>query len=108
MAFVHSWFAVVVVVQLCMPHPRGLEIFHGRRLGPLVSAWIGAAIVAGIVFWIDRQQPAFHEILLPMYWLIVVMLIITTGRWLRSRQGDRRDHERRKNFRRDTDSHPLP
>jgi hypothetical protein len=79
--------------------------FHGRRLGPLLSAWISAAIVAGLTYWFEYAQPAFHDIVLPIYWTLTVVLIVTTGRWIRDRRGDRRDHERRKTERRETDHH---
>jgi hypothetical protein len=91
-----------------MPLPRGLEIFRGRRLAPLISAWIGGGIVAVILFWIDRAQPAFHDILLPIYGVVLVIVGIPTWHWIRARQGNRRGRERRKEDRRDTGNHPVP
>ena len=91
-----------------MPRPRGLEIFRGRRLAPLISAWIGGGIVAVILYWIDTSQPAFHEILVPIYGVVLVIVGIPTWQWLRGRHANRRDHERRKDDLRDTDNHPLP
>lgn len=79
--------------------------FRGRRLGPLLSTWIAAAVVAGLTFWFEYTQPAFHDIVLPIYWTLTVVLIVTTGRWLRERRGDRRGRERRKSDRRDNHSH---
>jgi len=87
--------------------PRGLQIFRGRRLGPLFSAWVGGAIVGGLLFWLDMTQPAFHDVLLPLYGVIAVMVAIATWRWVRARRGDRRAAERRKHGRRETDTHEI-
>jgi hypothetical protein len=45
-------------------------------------------------------MPAFHDVVKIVYFAIAVILIITTGRQLRSREGRRRVAERRHGDRR--------
>lgn len=77
------------------------RVFHGRRLGPLFGPWLGCILVAGLVFLLEYELPAFHEVVKLLYFVIAVVFVIATGRWFRirgttnRRAGDRRKNERR-------------
>lgn len=75
--------------------------FHGRSLAPLVKPWAAGLIVAGFVFFFETEMPAFHEVVKIVYFIIGVILVIVTGRTLRSRERGRRVGERRHGDRRD-------
>lgn len=77
-----------------------LHIFRGRRLGPLLGPWIACIIVAALVYYFEIQMPAFHVVLKPVYWLLGIIVVVTTIRAVRSRSGIRRTAERRHGDRR--------
>ena len=74
----------------------GFKIFKGRRLGPLVGPWISSIIFAALAFYVGKTIPALREVTGLVYFMLVVLVVIVTGRWLRSRSGDRRNSDRRK------------
>jgi fatty acid desaturase len=75
--------------------------FFRRRFAPLIAAWVLALIVAGLLYWIEIIYPAFHEVLVPLYWIVGVLIVLATWRWVRTRgKGDRRGKERRHGDRR--------
>lgn len=76
------------------------RFFHGRSLVPLIKPWIAGLVVAGLVFLFETEMPAFHEVVKIVYFVIAVILIIVTGRALRSRERGRRVEERRHGDRR--------
>ncbi|MEO8192678.1 MAG: hypothetical protein ABI681_02425 [Gemmatimonadales bacterium] len=76
------------------------RLFHGRNPGPLLGPWIACTIIAGGIYIFERKMPAFHEVVKPLYFIVVVILVIATGRWLRERQGIRRGGDRRHGDRR--------
>lgn len=88
------------------PHPdrnkKGTwwRLFYGRNLGPLLGPWIACIIVAGGVFWFETELPVFHEVVKIIYFIVVVILIIATGRWFRIRGPNQRHAERRHGDRR--------
>ncbi len=52
----------------------------------------------------ESSAPAFHELLIPFYWILLAIGILFTWRWLKSRgRTDRRGKDRRKAPRRDED-----
>lgn len=84
------------------PHPddepkqrASSGFFHGRRLAPLIGPWAGCIIAAILVYIFERQMPAFHDVVKPVYFVIAVVFVIATGRALRSREGARRGADRR-------------
>jgi hypothetical protein len=86
-------------VQKNEPRPDG-RFFHGRDLVPLIKPWIAGLVVAGLVFLFETEMPAFHEVVKIVYFAIAVMLVIVTGRAVRSRERGRRIGERRHGDRR--------
>ena len=84
----------------------GLRFFKGRRLAPLVGPWISSAIFAALAYYVGRTIPALREVTSLMYAILVVIVVISTGRWLRARSGDRRAGERRTTRRPDLDPPP--
>lgn len=83
--------------------PNGLlkRLFHGRSPGPLIGVWLGCFIGAGLVFLLEYELPAFHEVVKILYFVVVIILVIVTARFFRvrarknRRSGDRRKKERR-------------
>jgi hypothetical protein len=75
---------------------------YGRSLRHLLTIW---AVVIGAIFLLhafDASAPAFHELLLPFYWIIFGIALFLTWRWLRSRSHhDRRGKDRRRASRRE-------
>jgi hypothetical protein len=70
--------------------------FFRRRFAPLILAWVIALTVAGLLYWIEASFPAFHEVMIPLYWIIGALIILATWRWFRTRgRGDRREKDRR-------------
>lgn len=75
---------------------------YGRSIRQLVIVW--TVIVAGMfaLWFFETSAPAFHELLIPFYWILLAIGILFTWRWLKSRnKTDRRGNDRRKTPRRD-------
>ena len=83
------------------PHPdrpeRGTvnNLVRGRNLGPLLGPWIACTIIAAGIFIVETKMPVFHDVVQILYFMLLVVLVIATGRWLRGRRGQRRQAERR-------------
>jgi hypothetical protein len=92
------------------PEPGGHDrerrghFLYGRRVGPLVGPWIACIIIATLTWWFETKMPAFHDVVRPVYWILLVVLIIVTARALRSRASRRRHGERRHGDRRHRES----
>lgn len=84
---------------------RGIwsRYFRGRRPGPLVGPWVSSMIFAGLVYYLERTIPALHDVVGPVYWLLVAIVVVATGRWIRARSADRRGKDRRRLDRREPD-----
>ena len=82
------------------PKRPGASFLYGRRLGHLLGPWAGCIVVATLVYIFERQMPAFHDVVKPVYFVIGVVFVIATGRGLRSREGARRVADRRHGDRR--------
>ena len=79
------------------PKPRLWDrISHGRRPGPLLGPWLSVGIVAAIAYGFETMLPAFHHVVVPLYWILLGVALIATARWLRTRSGDRRSSDRRR------------
>jgi hypothetical protein len=89
--------------------PKGIaeRLFHGRGLGPLLGPWLGCLIATALVFVFEYEMPAFHEFVKIFYFVIAVVFIIATARYMRPRgtgnrrTGERRVHDRRQDERPD-------
>lgn len=83
------------------------RLFHGRSPAPLIGVWLGCLIGAALVFLLEYELPAFHEVVKILYFVVVIILVIVTARFFRvrsrknRRSGDRRKKERRHNDRPD-------
>lgn len=78
-----------------------IPTFFRRRFAPLILAWAVALTAAGLLYWIETAFPAFHEVMIPLYWIIGALIILATWRWFRTRgKGDRRERDRRRADRR--------
>ena len=83
--------------------PRPKQSFFSRRFAPLVAAWITAIIIAGLIYWFERTNPAFDEVVAPLYAVTALLLAAFTWRWIRTRgKADRRHLDRRRTDRRNT------
>lgn len=83
------------------PHPdrsvkgTAKKLFYGRSLGPLLGPWIACILIAIGIFTFETQMPVFHEVVKIIYFILLVILVIATGRWFRVRKGRRRNADRR-------------
>jgi hypothetical protein len=72
-------------------------MIYGRRPRQLVLVWVTALALIALIMWFETAAPAFHEILKPIYWIILAAAFFLTYRWLRSRSNkDRRGRDRRR------------
>jgi peptidoglycan/LPS O-acetylase OafA/YrhL len=77
-------------------------MIYGRRPRQLIVVWVVSAALISLLFWFETSAPAFHELVLPFYWIIIAGAIVLTWRWLRSRsRTDRRGKDRRRTDRRE-------
>ena len=91
--------------------PESKRTFFSRRFAPLITTWITALVAAALVYWFETEMPAFHEVLLPIYAIIMTLAVFFTWRWVRRRSkwGERRHRDRRHADRRETSDPPkLP
>lgn len=80
-------------------------MFYGRGLRQLfVVLGVPLLLLAGL-YRIELSIPALHDIVVPVYWVVVGITAFMTLRWLRARsRGDRRDDDRRRTERRNDSS----
>jgi hypothetical protein len=77
-------------------------MIYGRRPRQLLVVWVVSIALASLLFWFETGAPAFHELVLPFYWIILAVAIGFTWRWFRSRsRKDRRGADRRRTERRE-------
>ena len=76
-------------------------MFYGRGLRQLFVVWgIALVLVVGL-YLIERWIPALHDMIVPVYWVVLGVAAFMTLRWLRARSpqdrrgGDRRHADRR-------------
>ena len=84
------------------PKRTGKKLFYGRSLGPLLGPWVACVSIAAGVFLFETKMPVFHEVVKIVYFILLVILVIATGRWFRIR-GTRRQNDRRQGDRRGSD-----
>ncbi len=78
------------------PNGESRPTFFHRRFAPLVTSWIVALVVTGLIYWFEISMPAFHEVVVPLYWIVAILSVFATWRWVRIRGiRDRRSTERR-------------
>lgn len=88
-------------------HHTGIRqrLFHGRDPGPLLGPWLACGVVAIAAYIFQRKMPAFHDVVGPFYWLLLIIVAVATWKWARARahgrgaerrQGDRRKTDRNK------------
>ena len=73
----------------------GSRFLRGRRPSPLLSIWGGLAIVAAIVYVFESLMPVFHDLVRPVYWIMLGIAIVLSLRWFRGRGTRRREADRR-------------
>jgi membrane protein implicated in regulation of membrane protease activity len=79
-------------------------MIYGRRPRQLLAVWGLSLLVISLIYWLETSAPAFHELVLPFYWVVSFVALFLTWRWLRARsQKDRRGKDRRRAERRDQD-----
>ena len=91
------------------PRPEPRRTFFNRRFAPLITTGIIAVVAAALVYWFETVMPAFHEVLLPIYVIIVTLAVFFSWRWIRRRSkgGERRHDDRRHTDRRETSDPPT-
>ena len=76
-------------------------MFYGRGLRQLFVAWGVALVLMLGLYRIEVVIPALHDMIVPVYWIIVGLTAFMTLRWLRARSPmDRRAEDRRRKPRR--------
>ncbi len=76
-------------------------MIYGRRPRQLLVVWGLSLLLIILIHWLETSAPAFHDLLLPFYWVVFFMALFLTWRWLRARSKDRRGKDRRHTNRRD-------
>lgn len=73
-----------------------------RNPSGLIGSWAGGLLLVALIYWFSKRAPAFEDLLTPIYWIIGVILVAFTVKWLRTRHSpDRRGDDRRRTSRRD-------
>ena len=73
-----------------------------RDLHPLVVPWAATVVAVLVWWWCIRHVGVWASLLQPLLPLILVPALWRSWRWLHARRGgDRRDHDRRTEHRRD-------
>ena len=72
------------------------KLLYGRNLGPLLGPWIACILIGTGVFIFETKLPVFHEVVKIIYFILVVILVIATGRWFRIRGARRQTGDRRR------------
>ena len=76
-------------------------MFYGRGLRQLFVAWGVALVLMLGLYRIEVVIPALHDMIVPVYWVIVGVTAFMTLRWMRARSPkDRRAEDRRRKPRR--------
>ena len=75
------------------------KLFYGRSLGPLLGPWIACISIAAAIFFVETKMPVFNEVVKIVYFILLVILVISTARWFRVRRGRRRHGDRRQSER---------
>ncbi len=80
-----------------------MNVWHGRHVGPLVTAWAVLLAIAAGLYRMESSQPALSEMMLPLYGILALSALFATWKWLRAREhgNDRRHQDRRNADRRD-------
>ncbi|MDQ6717959.1 MAG: hypothetical protein M3Z17_06390 [Gemmatimonadota bacterium] len=79
-----------------------MPVIYGRSIRHLVTVWIVTVASLALLHFFEASAPAFHELLIPFYWIIIAVAVVLTWRWLRSRSStDRRRKDRRRSSRRE-------
>ena len=77
-------------------------MIHGRNTKQLGVVWATLLVAIYLVYRLESNMPALHEILLPAYFIFVGLGLLATWKWLRLRSPkDRRGEDRRLADRRD-------
>ena len=76
-------------------------MIYGRRPRQLLIVWGVSLSFIALFFWFESRAPAFHEIILPFYYIVLFVALFLSWRWLRARsKKDRRGGDRRRTERR--------
>ena len=77
------------------------SVIYRRSLRHLAVIWAICIVTLVLIRWFDTKAPAFHELLIPFYWITLIVTVVFTWRWARARSrkerrgSDRRDSDRR-------------
>ena len=78
-------------------------MIYGRRPRQLLVVWGVSILLIALIYWLEINAPALHELVLPFYWIIFGVAAFLTWRWLRARsKKDRRMGDRRRVDRRES------
>ena len=78
-------------------------MIYGRRPRQLFVVWGASLLLIALLYWLEINAPALHELLLPFYWITLGVAAFLTWRWLRARsKKDRRVGDRRRADRRES------
>ena len=84
-----------------------MAVIYGRRPRQLIVVWGFSMLLILLIWWLETQAPALHELVLPFYWIILAVAFYLTWRWLRARsKKNRRGADRRRSDRRDENEAP--
>lgn len=74
-----------------------MRLWHGRHVGPLLTAWTVVLAIAAGLYKMQSDQPALSELLVPIFVILGLSAIAATWKWFRTRArgSDRRNQDRR-------------
>lgn len=76
-------------------------MFYGRGVRQLLLVWGVSLLILLGLYRVEVVIPALHDMIMPLYWIVLGVTAFMTLRWLRARStSDRRGGERRKAARR--------
>lgn len=77
-------------------------MIFGRRPRQLLVVWGLSLLLIILIYWLETSAPAFHDLLVPFYWVVSFVALFLTWRWFRARSPkNRRGKDRRHADRRD-------
>ncbi|MBA2688366.1 MAG: hypothetical protein H0U64_09725 [Gemmatimonadaceae bacterium] len=81
---------------------KSLLMLQQRNPSGLIGSWIGGLALSALIFWFSKRAPAFEDLLAPIYWIVGIILVAFTLKWVRTRNPqDRRGDDRRRTSRRE-------
>jgi len=70
-----------------------MRIWHHRHAGPLLTLWGVAVAIAAGLYWMENDQPALREMIDPLYYIILIVMLFRPEGLIPSRRRAAELHE---------------